>query len=314
MAYHSRSAWTSTGKGGVVLAGSGRTMTHIYIHYPGQGAAIGRASTASTRNRLEGYRRQHKNINGWADIAYNLAVDQNGDVWELRGIDRQSGANGGTTSNRHGQAILVLVGNGEAPTAECVAGIKDAVARIRAVHPSARTIRGHQQSPDASTACPGVHLMRLVRSGGLEPGAAPSGGVSGGTSKPMSRPAQGGRLAVDGRWGRETTKALQRFLNSRLTGAALAVDGRTGPATWRALQAYLAAPYRDGVISRQSYRHTELGNGISPNGWEYTGRRSAGSQTIVLLQKWVKAGADGVVGGGTTSAVQRKLNEHGVGM
>ena len=191
MAYYSRSAWTSTGKGGVRLAGSGRTMTTIYIHYPGQGAAIGRASVASTRNRLEGYRRQHKNVNGWADIAYNVAVDQSGNVWELRGIDRQSGANGGTASNRSGQAILVLVGNNEKPTAECVAGIKDAVRRIRKVHPKASRIRGHQQSPDASTACPGAHLMGLVRSGGLEPGgtvSVPSGGASVPAPKPASKP------------------------------------------------------------------------------------------------------------------------------
>ena len=129
MAYYSRSSWTSAGKGGTVLKGTGRTMTTIYIHYPGSGGTIGRASVASTKSRLEGYRRQHKNVNGWADIAYNLAVDQSGNVWELRGIDRQSGANGGTASNRSGQAILVLVGNNEKPTAECVAGIKDAVRR-----------------------------------------------------------------------------------------------------------------------------------------------------------------------------------------
>ena len=314
MAYYSRSAWTRTGKGGVRLAGSGRTMTTIYIHYPGQGAAIGRASVASTRNRLEGYRRQHKNVNGWADIAYNVAVDQSGNVWELRGIDRQSGANGGTASNRSGQAILVLVGNNEKPTAECVAGIKDAVRRIRRVHPKASRIRGHQQSPDASTACPGAHLMGLVRSGGLEPGSTvsvPSGGVSVPAPKPAAKPAvQGGKLVVDGRWGVATSKALQRFLKSKGHNVG-AIDGRMGPRSWRALQEYLRAPYKDGKVSRQSYRHTELGNGISPNGWEYTGRKSKGSQTIELLQKWAGADVDGTVGSGTVKALQRKLNAGG---
>ena len=174
MAYYSRSAWTNTGKSGPVLKGTGRTMTTIYIHYPGQPSAIGRASVASTKARLKGYRSQHVNGNGWKDIAYNVAVDQSGNVWELRGIDRQSGANGGTASNRSGQAILVLVGNNEAPTADCIAGIRDAVRRVRAQHPKAKTIRGHQQSPDASTACPGAHLMKLV-AGGLEPSAGPVG-------------------------------------------------------------------------------------------------------------------------------------------
>lgn len=312
MAYYSRSSWTSAGKSAVKLAGTGRTQTHIYIHYPGQAASIGRASTASTRNRLLGYRRQHVNGNGWADIAYNVAVDQSGNVWELRGIDRQSGANGGTASNRSGQAILVLVGNNEAPTADCIAGVKDAVRRIRSQHRKATTIRGHQQSPDASTACPGVHLMQLVRSGALEPGSTVSA-PSGGTSKPAPAVTASGKLVVDGRWGQATTSALQRFLNSG-RGGNLTVDGRMGPASWKALQDYLRAPYRDGKISRQSYRHNELGNGISPNGWEYTGRRSSGSQTIELLQKWGQVTQDGIVGEGTTSALQRKLNVHSVGM
>lgn len=302
MAYYSRSAWTKVGKGGTRLAGSGRTMTTIYIHYPGQGAAIGRASVASTRNRLEGYRRQHKNVNGWADIAYNVAVDQSGNVWELRGIDRQSGANGGTKSNRSGQAILVLVGNNEAPTAECVAGIKDAVRRIRAVHPKAKAIRGHQQSPDASTACPGSHLMKLVRSGGLEPGAAsvPSPGAS--APKPSKPAVVNGKLTVDGRWGTATTKALQKLLG-------VAQDGRAGADTWKALQKRLGAPYADGEISRQSYKATELGNGIVPKWWKYTGRKSKGSQTIALLQKRVGVKADGVAYEGTTRALQKALND-----
>ena len=308
MAYYPRSSWTSIPKGGTVLAGSGRTMTAIYIHYPGQAASIGTASVASTRNRLAGYRRQHKNVNGWADIAYNLAVDQSGNVWELRGIDRQSGANGGTTSNRHGQAILVLVGNNETPTAKCIAGIQDAVRRVRAAHPQARTIRGHQQSPDASTACPGASLMRLVRSGGLEPGTAsapavPAGGAAVPAPKPASKPAvEDRKLVVDGRWGEATTRALQKRLG-------VAQDGRAGAETWKALQRLLGAPYVDGIISRQSYKATELGNGIVPKWWKYTGRGSKGSQTIVLLQKRVGVRADGVAYEGTTRALQLALND-----
>ena len=283
MAYYSRSSWTSAPKGGVKLAGSGRTMTTIYIHYPGAGGTIGRASTAATRKRLEGYRRQHKIANGWADIAYNVAVDQSGNVWELRGIDRQSGANGGTTSNRHGQAILVLVGNDEAPTPECILGIQDAVRRIRAAHPKATRMRGHQQSPDASTECPGSRLMSLVRSGALEPGKVSTGG----TSKPAaSKPAvtATGKLVADGRFGTTTVKALQQWLNEK-HGAGLAVDGKAGKTTWRALQKALGMKV-DGEVSNQSYKPEELGNGIT-QGWDYDGRGAKGSTMVRALQKLV---------------------------
>src|SRR5699024_2231978 len=161
-----------------------------------------------------------------------------------------------------------------------------------------------------STECPGNwdlgRLDRLAR--GVKPGV-PGGGAT--VPAPKPKPAvKDGKLVVDGRWGVATSKALQRFLKGK--GHAVGkIDGRMGPKSWRALQEYLRAPYKDGKISRQSYRHTELGNGISPNGWEYTGRKSRGSQTIELLQKWAGASADGVLYEGTTKAVQRKLNAGG---
>ena len=161
-----------------------------------------------------------------------------------------------------------------------------------------------------STACPGVwdiaKIDRLAR--GVKPGVSGGGAT---VPAPKPKPAvQGGKLVVDGRWGVATSKALQRFLKGK--GHAVGkIDGRMGPKSWRALQEYLRAPYKDGKISRQSYRHTELGNGISPNGWEYTGRKSRGSQAIELLQKWAGASVDGVLYEGTTKAVQRKLNAGG---
>src|SRR5690606_37079640 len=158
------------------------------------------------------------------------------------------------------------------------------------------------------TRCPGPYVMKEIPVSAA-PASAPGGGMS--APKPAPKPAvQDGKLVVDGRWGVATSKALQQFLKSKGHNPG-AIDGRMGPKSWRVLQEYLRAPYKDGKISRQSYRHTELGNGISPNGWEYTGRKSKGSQTIELLQKWAGASVDGVLYEGTTRAVQRKLNAGG---
>lgn len=122
-----------------------------------------------------------------------------------------------------------------------------------------------------------------------------------------------GDLEVDGRFGTATAKAWQMFLNSRVEGANLVVDGRIGPSTHRAAQQYFGTPV-DGVVSNQSYKPEELGSGISGNGWEYTGRGSSGSTLIKALQKWVGVKQDGVLFEGTISALQEKLNDHGVGM
>ena len=160
-----------------------------------------------------------------------------------------------------------------------------------------------------STACPGVwdigKIDRLAR--GVKPSipAVSTGGASVPAAKP--KPAASGKLVEDGRWGTATTSALQRLLNSK-TGSKLKIDGRTGPETWKALQRHLGHPVVDGVIEHQSYRHTELGNGISPNGWRYTGRKSKGSKTMRRVQAKVGVAQDGVVYEGTTRALQKALN------
>ena len=158
-----------------------------------------------------------------------------------------------------------------------------------------------------STACPGVwdigKIDRLAR--GVKPSVPAVS--TGGASAPAPKPAAPGKLVEDGRWGTATTSALQRLLNSK-TGSKLKIDGRTGPETWKALQRHLGHPVVDGVIEHQSYRHTELGNGISPNGWVFSGRKSKGSKTMRRLQARVGVAQDGVVYEGTTKALQKALN------
>lgn len=131
--------------------------------------------------------------------------------------------------------------------------------------------------------------------------------------KPVVRPTTTKRIAklkVDGRFGKTTVTALQIFLVSR--GYTLKIDGKAGHATWRAFQAYLRTPV-DGVVSRQSYRAKELGNGIT-QGWDYTGRGSDGSTMVEALQVWVGANPDGIWFESTSAGLQEKLNVHAVGM
>ena len=151
-----------------------------------------------------------------------------------------------------------------------------------------------------STACPGAwdltRLDRLARGQKLAPRPAPA-------PKPAAKPgpAKTGKLEVDGRWGKATTSELQRRL--RVT-----VDGRAGVGTWKALQRKLGHPVVDGLIEHQSYKASELGNGIVEKYWRFTGRGSKGSKTIRRLQAKLGVTADGIVGSGTVTALQRKLN------
>lgn len=305
---HPRSDWTSK------ATAAHRFTTKVlgaYLHWPGTPEnSLHGESTAQIADRLEGYRRFHVNTKGWKDIAYGAAVDWRGETWELRGLDRESGANGGTVSNNHGAAILMLLGDREVPTQAMITGVLRLLEQLKAAHRSASWVRGHQQSPDAGGQCPGPQVMGLLRAGRFHyrgPGPAIPSIPAGGTSVPA--PAPSGRLTVDGRLGHATVRALQEWLN-RKHGAGLTVDGKAGYATWRALQAALGAPYVDGKISRQSHSAKSLGNGIT-QGWEHTGPRSKGSQAVVLLQRLIGATADGIWGEGTTAALQRYLNAEG---
>lgn len=116
-----------------------------------------------------------------------------------------------------------------------------------------------------------------------------------------------GGVDVDGRFGSDTVKAAQEFLNSR--GAKLEVDGKAGNSFWKALQKYLGTN-ADGKVSNQSHKADSLGNGIT-QGWEYTGPNSSGSSMVKALQKWIGVAQDGVWGETTTAAFQRKLIAHG---
>ncbi|WP_114856475.1 N-acetylmuramoyl-L-alanine amidase [Brachybacterium sp. YJGR34] len=174
----------------------------------------------------------------------------------------------------------------------------------------------HPHNYWVATECPGNWNLTALDSLSRTNTAAPVPSVpAGGTSKPVVIPdtKKRGPLEVDERLGSETIKALQRFLNAGDRGGAdIVVDGKAGPATWRALQTYLGTPV-DGVVSHQSYRPEQLGNGIT-GGWDYDGPGAAGSTMVKALQRWVGVTADGVLGPKTVGALQRKLNAHGVGM
>lgn len=225
-------------------------------------------------------------------------VVSEGTVWCIVDPDRRAWHAGNSAAN-HSQIGIELDPNASrrAATEKTAAAL---IADLRAVYGDL-PLSPHKRW--TSTECPGNwDLDRLDK---LARGGSVSGG---GTSVPAaSKPAVvDGKLTVDGRWGTATTKRLQKLLGTTQ-------DGRMGPDTWKALQRHLNKVRNsgitvDGLIENQSYRHTELGNGISPNGWEYTGRKSKGSKTIRGLQRRVGVEADGVLYEGTTKAVQKALN------
>ena len=114
--------------------------------------------------------------------------------------------------------------------------------------------------------------------------------------------------------------AVQKRVNEILSGntsseatessetVAIDVDGYWGPKTTLRLQNVLGAPYKDGVISRQTKIWKAKNPGLT-DGWEWDGKNGdGGSQTIKLIQKKVGLtgyDVDGKIGPTTIKAIQR---------
>ena len=84
------------------------------------------------------------------------------------------------------------------------------------------------------------------------------------------------------------------------------VDGKWGSDTTLALQHYFEAPYKDGEVSRQNSRH-KAKLAACTTGWEWQSPPVTGSQTIRLLQGACGMPAseiDGVWGPASTRALQ----------
>lgn len=199
----------------------------IVAHWPGTTGPIGDPGKSAIAGRLEGYRRYHVNVRGWTDIAYSLAVDQAGRVWDLRGLRFRSAANGDQAVNRTWVAVLALVGPGEKPTAAMVEGFREARALVLDVFPDALAVVGHKDVRAAGTDCPGPSLMDLIEDGVLAQDPSPVPPVAPFVlRRELSRGATGDDVAQ-----------LQRRLNE-IRRPDIAVDGDFGPITESAVVSF----------------------------------------------------------------------------
>lgn len=173
-----RTAWTRTPRPAGLVRLDVDDVRGLALHWPGTKTPIGPAAQASIAARLEGYRRDHVNDRGWADIAYQAAVDQTGRIWELRGLTRRSAANGDTGPNRHWGAVVVLVGPGEALTPACLAALRHLWRLWLATYPAATRLVEHRDVRPEPTECPGAAVRAAIDSGAIThpttPAASPA--------------------------------------------------------------------------------------------------------------------------------------------
>ena len=259
---------------------SARTAT--CVHHAGA-VEIHVRSRAQAVARLRADQRFHMDNNGWDDIGYNyvvisapgIAID--GLIFEGRGRDVLGAHCAG--HNREWIGIEVATGGNQRPSPK-------ALASVRQLHDSFERAAGHALAKVGHrdgfpTECPGDVLYTWVKAG-MPVGAQSRLPQRRSPARPPARtrpparlPHTGARLAIDGRFGAATIKALQRW-------ARVTPDGVLGPVSWRAIQRKVGAPV-DG---------------------------RPGRLTWAAIQRRIGVPADGVPGRVTYTALQRYLNSH----
>jgi len=170
--YLPRSAWNARSPNG----GPGNlTVSRVegaVIHWPGTGSTSVIHSKAAVASALRGWQDYHMDTRGWSDIAYQVAVDQAGRAWTLRGLRTQSGANGNNDVNERYGAILLVLVTGEQPTAAMNATTRAVIADFRKLYPRGTAIKPHSAVRPDPTDCPGPAARAAIARGDFNPNSS----------------------------------------------------------------------------------------------------------------------------------------------
>lgn len=177
MHWHPRSAWQSAARPVTGPALPWPQIDTVVIHYTAADDLID-GDVGEDWAGIPAYLRAiqssylNKQPTGYS-VGYNWAVDQRGEVWELRGSDVKCAAN--RDHNDHCVAVLVLVDGDDQATPPAAAAIRALVAEAeqRAGRHLAVVGHGQLQDPNHPTGCPGIGLRLQIAAGVFSPRVVP---------------------------------------------------------------------------------------------------------------------------------------------
>lgn len=167
MTHFSRSAWGARAarRGpGPLLASR---VEGLAFHWPAMSHPL--KSVSDVKAALRGWQDFHMDDKRWSDIAYQRAIDQAGNVYDLRGLRTQSGANGDEDVNQRFGAVLLILAPGETPSAAMLKAIRGTVTEFRKLFPKAKHLVTHNDIRPEPTACPGPIASTMLHTGKFEP-------------------------------------------------------------------------------------------------------------------------------------------------
>lgn len=244
------------------------------VHW--EGPKMGSFSHDKCAAKVRGIQAFHMNTRGWADIAYNYVVCPHGYVFEGRGLNIGSGANGTTQANYDYYAVCALTGEGDPTTAALLVGINDAVLLCQTR--AAKTVIGHRDC--IQTTCPGPELYAAVKAGKFGKAGAPASPPASAIPS-LPKPAPGRLLTEDGKADAGTIKVFQKFL-------AVPADGIWGPNTSKALQRWVRLD-ADGIIGKQTAKALQKKvSAKQTGGFSLSATKS--DPTVLAWEKYINRG------------------------
>jgi hypothetical protein len=140
----------------------------LAFHWPGT-TSTRPISRAAVPRALRSWQDYHIDGHGWSDIAYQVAVDQWGRIWQLRGLENRSAANGNTDLNGTFGAVLLILVAGEIPSPAMVAATRRVVAEHRRLFTRSRQLVGHGEIRPGGTSCPGPAVRAALKADTFNP-------------------------------------------------------------------------------------------------------------------------------------------------
>lgn len=159
-----RSRWTTSAPGGA--AQDADDQLGIAVHWPGTTAdRYGLMRDSQVVSLLNGWRDYHMKVRGWSDIGYNYAIDPDGSIWELRGMNR-IGAHSASAENPDANdkwiGVLFILGDREPVTSNMIQAFRWLREQILKRFPRGKLVRGHGQIEGAQTECPGPYVRAVM--------------------------------------------------------------------------------------------------------------------------------------------------------
>lgn len=131
-------------------------------------------SHSTCDDKVRGIQTDHMDNRGWSDIAYNYLVCPHDYVYEGRGYDRRSSANGSDAANYASFAVCALWGTASEDD-PLTNGMKDAFLYahnlLRTKGGATTVIKGHRDWK--STSCPGDQIYAWIKAGCPDPTPTP---------------------------------------------------------------------------------------------------------------------------------------------